>query len=75
LRIDDTENGVGVGLSVNMGDTPVVTDDRDVLGLFFSAGNILLRRRLRCARHAERREDEQEGEFSHSSGFCHKDSM
>ena len=58
LRVDQPEHGVGVGLSVNVRNAPVVANDRDVLRLLLPADRILRRGALR--ERDTRRADENE---------------
>ena len=46
LRVHHAEDGVGIGLSVDVGNAPVVPDDGDVLGLSLPGGDVLLRGRV-----------------------------
>jgi hypothetical protein len=40
LRVLHTEDGVGIGFSVNVGEAPIVTDNGDLLRFFFPACDV-----------------------------------
>ena len=71
LGVLHAEDGVRVGFTVDVGDTPVVADDGDVAGLSLPARNFPIIDRVQ-PRDGRGHEDENENEILQATAFLHE---
>ena len=68
LRVHEPEDGVSVGLPVDVRDAPVVASDRDVLRLLLPSGLVGIRGALGGGAREACAGDEEEDELVHGEG-------